>query len=170
MFIWRAAFVIITVVVVWPAFAHPIGYQVPIGGGPIFADDHAIYAFVATHEVLESPSPEIPNAPPNTIPKDPIVIQKLSRAESVTQGFLGKFQIVYLPTWCGHRHSTDRIAYILRLESGGRQLVGRIEYESACHISPSSPYKVVCDSYHGAKGWSTQIWRGRSFQWAPSSG
>ena len=162
---------ILGVLVSWPALARPIGYQVPLEGGPLFIDDHALFVFVATHEILKSMPPDValPGAPPQTVPSDPISLQRLSRVESIDHNYLGALQIVYLPTWCGHRHATDHIAYVLRVVPRGRQLVGRVEYESMCHLSSSSPYKVVCDSYHGAKGWSTQTWRGKSFQWAPFS-
>lgn len=162
------------------AVAHPIGYRVPLAGGATFAEDASLFAFVAAHEILKSQAPGTRpvGMASRAIPRDPAAIKRLSYIESVNHPELGALQVVYLPTWCGHRDATDHIAYVLRVTPNGRQLVGRMEYDGPaekvgssmpCRLSSAKPYRFVCDSYHGAKGWSIQEWKGKTFQWAPVS-
>jgi len=151
------------------AASRPLGYKVPVNGGPIFKSDQDIFAFAAAHEILKFVPPRmaVKGMPPNVVPTDPLALKGLSRIETISHGSLGKLQFVYLPMWCGHRDATDHIAYVLKVVPTGRQLIGRVEYESSCKVSAQRPYQIVCDSYHGAKGSTIQVWQGKSFQWAP---
>jgi hypothetical protein len=161
------AIVVFAVTFAAVSFAKPLGYQVPADGGPIFRDDKELYEFAASHEHLMfvASEHEIKGAQPDKEAiSTPEGVQRFSRAERLEHEDLGALVIVYLPTWCGHQRSTDHIAYVLRSVPSGRQLVARTEYESACEISKAAPYWLMCDSYHGAKGWSWQKWNGKSFQ------